>query len=74
VRSPRRVGDSVPRVSRSPGHIAGSATGKAKGPDRYTYLAEDETGLPARETVSIQLTGKKHTKHRKEPYPSPANA
>src|SRR5262249_54169222 len=38
------------------------ANKKAKGPDSFTYLAQDTTGLSALETVTIQIKGKKHKK------------
>ncbi len=40
-------------------------TKKAKGTDTFTYVARDETGLEATETVSIQITGKAGKKHKK---------
>jgi subtilisin-like proprotein convertase family protein len=36
----------------------------AKGKDSFTYLAQDPTGLTALDTVSIQIKGKKHKKHK----------
>lgn len=38
---------------------------KAKGTDSFTYLAQDSTGLTALETVTIQIKGKKHKKHKR---------
>ena len=38
---------------------------KAKGTDKFTYIARDETGLEATETVTIQITGKAGKKHKK---------
>jgi VCBS repeat-containing protein len=41
------------------------ANKKAKGTDTFTYLAQDTNGLSALETVTIQVKGKKHKKHKK---------
>lgn len=38
---------------------------KVKGTDSFTYVARDETGLEATETVSIQITVKACKKHKK---------
>ncbi len=38
---------------------------KAKGTDTFTYVARDDTGLEATETVSIQIAGKAGKKHKK---------
>lgn len=38
---------------------------KARGTDTFTYLAQDTTGLTALQTVTIQIKGKKHKKHKK---------
>jgi VCBS repeat-containing protein len=40
------------------------ANKRAKGTDSFTYLAQDTTGLQALETVTIQVKGKKHKKHK----------
>jgi VCBS repeat-containing protein len=37
---------------------------KAKGTDSFTYLAKDSTGLTALETVTVQIKGRKHKKHK----------
>jgi VCBS repeat-containing protein len=49
----------------SDGSFTYRAKKKAKGTDRFTYLAEDATGLQALETVSIQIKGKKHKKGKR---------
>lgn len=38
---------------------------KAKGTDTFTYVARDDTGLEATETVTIQIAGKAGKKHKK---------
>lgn len=40
------------------------ANKKAKGPDTFTYLAQDEKGLTALETATIQIKGKKKKRKR----------